>query len=75
MLKRIKFDSKLEHEYIQNFKLLQNSFKKMQVDKVRTRTPGGNTGLLLLTQRQLDIKDTQMKLFRTAPLTCVKQII
>jgi hypothetical protein len=34
-IKRIKFDSKLEHEFIQNFKYLQNSFKKMQIDKVR----------------------------------------
>lgn len=33
-LKKIKFNTKLEHEFIQNFKLLQNSFAKMAVDKV-----------------------------------------
>merc|ERR1712086_551455 len=34
-VKRIKFKTKLEHEYISNFKLLQGAFKKMTVDKVR----------------------------------------
>ena len=34
MLKKVKFKTNLEHEYIQNFKLLQGSFKKMNVDKV-----------------------------------------
>lgn len=33
-LKRVKFRTNLEHEYIQNFKILQASFKKMSVDKV-----------------------------------------
>ncbi|KAH8390194.1 hypothetical protein KR200_009407 [Drosophila serrata] len=33
-LKRVKFRTNLEHEYIQNFKLLQASFKKMSVDKI-----------------------------------------
>ncbi|KAJ1526018.1 hypothetical protein ONE63_009192 [Megalurothrips usitatus] len=33
-LKRVKFRTQLEHEYIQNFKLLQAAFKKMSVDKV-----------------------------------------
>ncbi|XP_061720389.1 microtubule-associated protein RP/EB family member 1-like isoform X1 [Cydia pomonella] len=33
-MKRIKFKTNLEHEYIQNFKILQAGFKKMQVDKV-----------------------------------------
>ncbi|EDW86441.1 uncharacterized protein Dwil_GK18120 [Drosophila willistoni] len=33
-LKRIKYRTNLEHEYIQNFKLLQAAFKKMNVDKV-----------------------------------------
>ncbi|KAI8420016.1 hypothetical protein MSG28_008612 [Choristoneura fumiferana] len=33
-MKRIKFKTNLEHEYIQNFKILQAAFKKMQVDKV-----------------------------------------
>ncbi|XP_029912222.1 microtubule-associated protein RP/EB family member 1-like isoform X2 [Myripristis murdjan] len=32
-LKRVKFQAKLEHEYIHNFKLLQTSFKKAGVDK------------------------------------------
>lgn len=34
-LKRVKFKTNLEHEYIQNFKILQAGFKKMGVDKVR----------------------------------------
>jgi len=33
-LKKVKFNTKLEHEYINNFKVLQASFKKMQVDKI-----------------------------------------
>lgn len=34
MVKKVKYKTNLEHEYIQNFKLLQGSFKKMNVDKV-----------------------------------------
>ncbi|XP_077375370.1 microtubule-associated protein RP/EB family member 2 isoform X1 [Festucalex cinctus] len=33
-LKKVKFQAKLEHEYIHNFKLLQASFKRMKVDKI-----------------------------------------
>ncbi|XP_069125853.1 microtubule-associated protein RP/EB family member 3-like isoform X2 [Argopecten irradians] len=33
-LKQVKFNTKLEHEYIQNFKRLQVSFQKLGVDKV-----------------------------------------
>ncbi|XP_070140791.1 microtubule-associated protein RP/EB family member 1-like isoform X2 [Drosophila kikkawai] len=33
-LKRVKFRTNLEHEYIQNFKILQAGFKKMSVDKI-----------------------------------------
>lgn len=33
-IKRVKFRTNLEHEYIQNFKILQASFKKMNVDKI-----------------------------------------
>lgn len=33
-LKKVKFQAKLEHEYIHNFKLIQGSFKKMGVSKV-----------------------------------------
>ena len=36
-LKKVKFQAKLEHEYIHNFKLLQASFKRMNVDKVGDR--------------------------------------
>jgi len=32
-LKRVKFNSKLEHENINNFKLLQAAFKKMSIDQ------------------------------------------
>jgi hypothetical protein len=40
MLKKVKFNTKLEHEYIQNFKLLQIAFKKTQTDKVRDMDDG-----------------------------------
>ncbi|KAJ8033939.1 Microtubule-associated protein RP/EB family member 3 [Holothuria leucospilota] len=33
-IKRVKFQAKLEHEYIHNFKILQNAFKKVGVDKI-----------------------------------------
>ncbi|KAK2101526.1 Microtubule-associated protein RP/EB member 1 [Saguinus oedipus] len=33
-LKKVKFQAKLEHEYIQNFKILQAGFKRMSVDKI-----------------------------------------
>ncbi|KAH8253792.1 hypothetical protein KR032_006861 [Drosophila birchii] len=33
-LKRVKFRTNLEHEYIQNFKILQAGFKKMSIDKI-----------------------------------------
>lgn len=32
----MKFNAKLEHENIQNFKILQNVFRAVQVDKVCT---------------------------------------
>lgn len=33
-LKKVKFKTQLEHEYIQNFKLLQAAFKRVGADKV-----------------------------------------
>lgn len=33
-IKKVKFKTNLEHEYIQNFKILQAAFKKMAVEKV-----------------------------------------
>ncbi|XP_075702190.1 microtubule-associated protein RP/EB family member 1 isoform X2 [Rhinoderma darwinii] len=33
-LKKVKFLAKLEHEYIQNYKVLQAAFKKMGIDKI-----------------------------------------
>merc|ERR1712136_739437 len=32
-IKKVKFATKLEHEFIHNWKLLQNAFKKVGVDK------------------------------------------
>jgi len=32
-LKKVKFDAKLEHAYIDNWKLLQDSFKKLHIEK------------------------------------------
>lgn len=40
-LRKVKFQAKLEHEYIHNFKVLQAAFKKMGVDKVG---PAGAAG-------------------------------
>lgn len=34
VLKKVKMNSTLEHEYINNFKVLQGAFKKASVDKV-----------------------------------------
>jgi len=34
MLKKVKFNSKLEHEAIANYKVLQGCFKKLSVDKI-----------------------------------------
>ena len=36
-LKKVKYNTNLEHEYIQNFKLLQSSFTKVGIDKVSGR--------------------------------------
>lgn len=33
-LKKVKFQAKLEHLYIQNFKILQAAFKRMDFDKI-----------------------------------------
>lgn len=34
LLKKVKFNTKLEHEYISNYKILQICFKKLGVDKI-----------------------------------------
>ncbi|XP_051974342.1 microtubule-associated protein RP/EB family member 3b isoform X1 [Xyrauchen texanus] len=34
LLKKVKYQAKLEHEYIHNFKVLQAAFKRMSVDKI-----------------------------------------
>ncbi|XP_069028411.1 microtubule-associated protein RP/EB family member 3-like isoform X2 [Embiotoca jacksoni] len=34
LLKKVKFNARLEHEYIHNFKVLQAAFKRMTVDKI-----------------------------------------
>ncbi|XP_051976703.1 microtubule-associated protein RP/EB family member 3-like isoform X2 [Xyrauchen texanus] len=34
LLKKVKFQARLEHEYINNFKVLQAAFKRMSVDKI-----------------------------------------
>ncbi|OBS74522.1 hypothetical protein A6R68_14933, partial [Neotoma lepida] len=39
-LKKVKFQAKLEHEYIHNFKLLQASFKRMNVIPVEKLVKG-----------------------------------
>ena len=36
-LKKVKFNTKLEHEYINNWKILQSSLKKVGIDKVSDR--------------------------------------
>lgn len=42
-MKRVKFNTKLEHEYIANAKILQNSFAKMGVDKVSGSARGSRS--------------------------------
>ncbi len=34
ILKKVKFATRQEHEYISNYKIAQNTFKKVGVDKV-----------------------------------------
>lgn len=36
LLKKVMFGTNLENEYIKNFKILEESFKEMDVDKVAT---------------------------------------
>lgn len=43
LLKKVKFQARLEHEFIHNFKVLQAAFKRMNVDKVRLRERGAQT--------------------------------
>lgn len=38
VLKKVKFRTNLEHEYIQNFKLVQGAFKRVGCDKVITKS-------------------------------------
>ena len=54
MVKKVKFKTNLEHEYIQNFKLLQGSFKKMHVDKVRIT-------FIAKTSRELETSNREQK--------------
>ena len=46
-MKKVKFTTQLEHEYIQNFKILQVAFKKMNVDKASA------TGAKLFRQKDI----------------------
>ncbi len=48
-LKRVKWSSKLEHEYISNFKVLQGAFKKLGVEQVRRGTGRKGQWSLLVT--------------------------
>ncbi|KAJ0062873.1 hypothetical protein NL108_008227, partial [Boleophthalmus pectinirostris] len=34
LLKKVKFQARLEHEFIQNFKILQKAFQRMSVEKI-----------------------------------------
>lgn len=43
LLKKVKFQARLEHEFIHNFKVLQAAFKRMNVDKVRLSERGAQT--------------------------------
>merc|ERR1711983_330480 len=47
-LKKVKFRTKLEHEYIQNFKVLQAAFKRMQVAKIISSSYSGSRNFLML---------------------------
>ena len=53
-LKRVKYSSKQETDAINNFKILQSSFKKLNVDQVTTTHPlnGGNSQLQIISERR-----------------------
>lgn len=60
-MKRVKFRTNLEHEYIQNFKILQGAFKKMNVDKVRFLVCRQQQPLLdILARLPVDNENTQI---------------
>lgn len=66
-LRKVKFQAKLEHEYIQNFKVLQAAFKKMGVDKVGACAPGGPEELCGLGEE--DGPPTGPRAIPSAPLS------
>ncbi len=59
-MKRVKFDVKQEFEYIANFKILQNAFKKKGVDKVRTTVIDC---LLMVSNRVFCFNTSQLRRF------------
>ena len=54
-MKKVKFDAKLEHEFIQNWKILQNGFKKCGIDKVRFDLLSNDPILLLIQGHYLQL--------------------
>ncbi|KAK0142651.1 Microtubule-associated protein RP/EB family member 1 [Merluccius polli] len=52
-VKRVKVNARLEHEYVHNFKILQNSFKKAGVDKPVTGISGSFHSWTLLSLNPL----------------------
>ena len=63
-MKRVKFSAKLEHENIQNFKILQNAFRAVQVDKV----------CAAMNERPIDSVFIELCPLRTPPLSCLARI-
>lgn len=62
LLKKVKFQVKLEHEYIHNFKVLQAAFKRMNVDKVSVfhNTPENSSNAACELHRRLISRDENL---------------
>lgn len=45
-MQRIKFNAKHEYEYLDNFKILQKSFKQHKIDKVRPQYSASCNGVM-----------------------------
>ena len=54
-MKKVKFATRLEHEYISNYKVLQNAFKKVGVDKVGVIMKWGPEGRVTRSRELLSL--------------------
>lgn len=59
-MKKVKFRTNLEHEYINNFKVAQGAFKKVGCDKVREMTMTWNDWRMSWSDRRMTWSDRRM---------------